>query len=1041
MSIENSQPEKDLSSISLNEADLAFLTSLKSLLRKTLDIHFPVSTSEFLKVVAETNLFDSPGSFNHANTSHSAFLSNFFLRSESLFPQKRFNSLRKPSPAISTNSRSKSLELTSDYDTFSFLALGILKELGFFSVQDKEQRTQILFQEYDQIVLRVVKVIPPQSSSPKANPPQFVLSLNKLPRRRSTNQSLSNIDHSEDVLWTFVKSYSELALCYDNLLLKNKSLKKSKKIQDFPPLKYFTSSSPIKQLQNKILVEKLFYSLFSLNLVNNLTLSTFLLSETITVDHTLLSIHVDCLLGSKSGYLYRRDVLSGKFKRLFHSCDLDSLSLNSYLHEDSPLLNLLTLANCEIKASKFPLDLNSSSLDPQTKNRLFAHSFQLIYTTQNLFSAASKNNSNHLLSCTEKNIIFLAESESERDEWVFCLNLIISLIDAKKGINSSELLKSNLEPSSNLAQNSKHESPSFPRNSPSERQLSLSDFLSASQSPKSISTTNTENPKPEPNLLDPNSSQLSNNVDIPDSDIFVHDRRSYSYTVDQIPSYLLAVPLQSDSLPISDVPDPANNPKKDSIISDPVYLQDLLDSRRRLNTLPVESLGLTPSKSSGINSQKVFNNMVDFSSANLDDTKQAFLSSPTKALGKGFYKDSFGRIMREQELEPELTDFTPLVTNDILGNGKSFCDSPAQEPALIVNTPAQKSILSWDRVMRLKALKFSLNKKKVADTKESDTPSSKRKESIAKPSASEPNTNPEDSPSSKSTSSQASVEKGLVSPLLSQPVFGKPLELSAELTCVRPNYPLPAIVYRCIEYLDAENAADEEGIYRLSGSSKTLDILKLKFDTLRDFNLLNIKKNNYIDNSSGSNVSLFFDVHTIASLLKLYLRTLPVNILTPKLHSFFTGLSGIYKRESQIKLAGHLSVLLPIANFALLRALFAHLIRIVRNSHINRMTLRNIGIVFSPTLGIPVPIINLFLREFEYIFNVNETTGSPEPLYPSVNSKKVPVTLDSDFEKTGLHRLFIDDQKLSLSKTLQESSSEFSESPKPNVKYIQLKKS
>ncbi|KAJ2758842.1 Rho GTPase activating protein, partial [Coemansia nantahalensis] len=69
---------------------------------------------------------------------------------------------------------------------------------------------------------------------------------------------------------------------------------------------------------------------------------------------------------------------------------------------------------------------------------------------------------------------------------------------------------------------------------------------------------------------------------------------------------------------------------------------------------------------------------------------------------------------------------------------------------------------------------------------------------------------------------------------------------------------------------------------------------------------------------------------------------------------------------------------LPLANYTLLRALTAHLIRIVQKASTNRMTLRNIGIVFSPSLGIPVGIFSLLMVEFEYIFWVNDS-GIPEP--------------------------------------------------------------
>jgi RalA-binding protein 1 len=60
---------------------------------------------------------------------------------------------------------------------------------------------------------------------------------------------------------------------------------------------------------------------------------------------------------------------------------------------------------------------------------------------------------------------------------------------------------------------------------------------------------------------------------------------------------------------------------------------------------------------------------------------------------------------------------------------------------------------------------------------------------------------------------------------------------------------------------------------------------------------------------------------------------------------------------------------LPPPNYALLRALTAHLILIVQNSAINKMTLRNIGIVFSPTLGIPAGIFSDLVSHFGAIFD------------------------------------------------------------------------
>ena len=41
---------------------------------------------------------------------------------------------------------------------------------------------------------------------------------------------------------------------------------------------------------------------------------------------------------------------------------------------------------------------------------------------------------------------------------------------------------------------------------------------------------------------------------------------------------------------------------------------------------------------------------------------------------------------------------------------------------------------------------------------------------------------------------------------------------------------LPAVVFRCIQYLEAKKADQEEGIYRLSGSSAVIKSLKDRFN-------------------------------------------------------------------------------------------------------------------------------------------------------------------------------------------------------------------
>lgn len=136
----------------------------------------------------------------------------------------------------------------------------------------------------------------------------------------------------------------------------------------------------------------------------------------------------------------------------------------------------------------------------------------------------------------------------------------------------------------------------------------------------------------------------------------------------------------------------------------------------------------------------------------------------------------------------------------------------------------------------------------------------------------------------------------------------------------------------------------------------------------------------------------YWDPHAIAGLLKTFLRELPASILTRDLHLRFLSVIGevssyicLYALEltltgidfvdpqERITELSQLIASLPTANYSLLRALTAHLILIVQNAHVNKMTMRNVGIVFSPTLGIPAGVFSLMLGEFKRVFNVDGT--------------------------------------------------------------------
>ncbi|KAE8376851.1 hypothetical protein BDV26DRAFT_293763 [Aspergillus bertholletiae] len=190
---------------------------------------------------------------------------------------------------------------------------------------------------------------------------------------------------------------------------------------------------------------------------------------------------------------------------------------------------------------------------------------------------------------------------------------------------------------------------------------------------------------------------------------------------------------------------------------------------------------------------------------------------------------------------------------------------------------------------------------------------------------------------------------------LVRPVFGIPLAEAVQFCAPRGvDVDLPAVVYRCIEYLTAKGAESEEGIFRLSGSNIVVKALKERFNTEGDVDFL-----------TGDQ---YYDVHAVASLFKQYLRELPTTVLTRELHIKFLRVLELNERQDKITAFNSLVHRLPRPNLALLRALVQFLIIIVNNSDVNKMTVRNVGIVFAPTLNIPAPVFSMFLTEFERIF-------------------------------------------------------------------------
>ncbi|XP_062517766.1 ralA-binding protein 1-like isoform X2 [Corticium candelabrum] len=176
------------------------------------------------------------------------------------------------------------------------------------------------------------------------------------------------------------------------------------------------------------------------------------------------------------------------------------------------------------------------------------------------------------------------------------------------------------------------------------------------------------------------------------------------------------------------------------------------------------------------------------------------------------------------------------------------------------------------------------------------------------------------------------------------PVFGIPISLAVERSRLCNGIELPTVFRLCLDYLEREGLS-HEGLYRVSGVKSRIEAVKTQFD-------------------QGQTVDFEqTDINTITGALKLYLRELPENILTPELAPEFEN-AGREKNAAQL---GELFSQLPSCNKLMLTWLLLHMKHITENSAVNKMSGPNLIIVFSPTLHISQNLLNFMFQNVDLL--------------------------------------------------------------------------
>ncbi|XP_052583737.1 rho GTPase-activating protein 10 isoform X4 [Peromyscus californicus insignis] len=148
------------------------------------------------------------------------------------------------------------------------------------------------------------------------------------------------------------------------------------------------------------------------------------------------------------------------------------------------------------------------------------------------------------------------------------------------------------------------------------------------------------------------------------------------------------------------------------------------------------------------------------------------------------------------------------------------------------------------------------------------------------------------------------------------------------------------ILRKCISAVETRGINDQ-GLYRVVGvSSKVQRLLSM---------LMDAKTCNELDLEN----SLDWEVKTVTSALKQYLRSLPEPLMTYELHRDFIVPAKSGSPESRVNAIHFLVHKLPEKNKEMLDILVKHLTNVSNHSKQNLMTVANLGVVFGPTLMRP----------------------------------------------------------------------------------------
>lgn len=179
-----------------------------------------------------------------------------------------------------------------------------------------------------------------------------------------------------------------------------------------------------------------------------------------------------------------------------------------------------------------------------------------------------------------------------------------------------------------------------------------------------------------------------------------------------------------------------------------------------------------------------------------------------------------------------------------------------------------------------------------------------------------------------------------------------------------------SIIKKCIHAVETRGI-NEQGLYRIVGVNSRVQ------------KLLSVLMDPKTASETEMDICAEWEIKTITSALKTYLRMLPGPLMMYQFQRSFIKAAKLENQESRVSEIHSLVHRLPEKNRQMLQLLMNHLANVANNHKQNLMTVANLGVVFGPTLLRPQEetvaaimdikfqniVIEILIENHEKIFN------------------------------------------------------------------------